>query len=104
MRPDRILVGEVRGPEALDLLMAWNTGHPGGSATLHANDAKAGLDRLETLISMNKNAPTDIRPLIAEAVNIVICIARTSSGRVIKEILEVTGFNNSDNTYTTRNL
>ena len=104
MRPDRILVGEVRGPEALDLLMAWNTGHPGGSATLHANDAKAGLDRLETLISMNKNAPADIRPLIAEAVNIVICIARTASGRVIKEIIEVTGFNNSDNTYTTRNL
>jgi Flp pilus assembly CpaF family ATPase len=47
MRPDRILVGEVRGPEALDLLMAWNTGHPGGIATLHANTASSGLTRLE---------------------------------------------------------
>lgn len=104
MRPDRILVGEVRGPEALDLLMAWNTGHPGGSATLHANDAKAGLDRLETLISMNKNAPSEIKPLIAEAVNIVVCIARTQTGRKIKEILEVNGYSNSENTYLTRIL
>ncbi|MDD6177216.1 MAG: P-type conjugative transfer ATPase TrbB [Ruminobacter sp.] len=104
MRPDRILVGEVRGPEALDLLMAWNTGHPGGSATLHANDAKAGLDRLETLISMNKNAPKFIRPLIAEAVNLVVCIARTSNGRTIKEIIEVKGFDNENNSYITVTL
>jgi type IV secretion system protein VirB11 len=53
MRPDRILVGEVRGPEALDLLMAWNTGHEGGIATLHANNAQAGLARLATLIRGN---------------------------------------------------
>ena len=53
MRPDRILVGEVRGPEALNLLMAWNTGHEGGAATLHANNARAGLDRLALLISMH---------------------------------------------------
>ncbi len=52
MRPDRILVGEVRGPEALDLLMAWNTGHEGGAATLHANNARAGLDRLAMLIRL----------------------------------------------------
>ena len=51
MRPDRILVGEVRGPEALDLLDAWNTGHEGGAATLHANDALSGLTRLESLIN-----------------------------------------------------
>ena len=57
MRPDRILVGEVRGPEALDLLMAWNTGHEGGAATLHANNARAGLDRLAMLISMNRESP-----------------------------------------------
>jgi P-type conjugative transfer ATPase TrbB len=55
MRPDRILVGEVRGPEALDLLMAWNTGHEGGIATLHANNAAAGLTRLSTLVSMHRS-------------------------------------------------
>ncbi|WP_448949328.1 P-type conjugative transfer ATPase TrbB [Lautropia mirabilis] len=92
MRPDRILVGEVRGPEALDLLMAWNTGHEGGAATLHANNAKAGLDRLAMLISMNPEAPRPIEPLIAEAVHIVVHIARTPEGRRVQEILAVTGF------------
>lgn len=103
MRPDRILVGEVRGPEALDLLMAWNTGHPGGAATLHANDAKSGLDRLATLISMNNQAPESIEKLIAEAVNIVICINRTETGRKITEIIEVIGFDQNSNDYLTRN-
>lgn len=92
MRPDRILVGEVRGPEALDLLMAWNTGHEGGAATLHANSARAGLDRLSMLISMHENAPRVIEPFIAEAVHIIVHIARTNQGRKIKEILGVTGF------------
>jgi type IV secretion system protein VirB11 len=88
-RPDRILVGEVRGPEALDLLMSWNTGHPGGIATLHANSAEAGLTRLSTLVSMNPFAPREIGPLIAEAVDIVVHIARTDKGRVVREVLEV---------------
>ena len=78
MRPDRILVGEVRGPEALDLLMAWNTGHEGGAATVHANSARAGLDRLLQLVSMNENAPRSIEPLIGEAVHVVVHIARTA--------------------------
>ena len=56
MRPDRILLGEVRGPKALDLLMAWNTGHEGRLATLHANNAAAGLTRLCTLVSMHRSA------------------------------------------------
>lgn len=68
MRPDRILVGEVRGGEALDLLDAWNTGHEGGAATLHANDALSGLTRLKSLITRNKSAPGDIESLIGEAV------------------------------------
>ena len=72
MRPDRILVGEVRGAEALDLLDAWNTGHEGGAATLHANDALSGLTRLESLISRNPSAPKEIMPLIAEAVDMEI--------------------------------
>lgn len=92
MRPDRILVGEVRGPEALDLLMCWNTGHPGGAATLHANNAKAGLDRLEMLISMHKDSPNPIQPLIGEAVDVVVHIARAPDGRRIESIIEVTGY------------
>jgi P-type conjugative transfer ATPase TrbB len=84
MRPDRILVGEVRGPEALDLLMAWNTGHEGGAATLHANNAKAGLDRLAMLISMHPDSPKPIEPLIGEAVQVVVHIARTPEGRACR--------------------
>lgn len=95
MRPDRILVGEVRGPEALDLLMAWNTGHEGGAATLHANNAKAGLDRLAMLISMHPDSPKPIEPLIGDAVHMIVHIARTSDGsRRIQEILEISGFAN----------
>lgn len=92
MRPDRILVGEVRGPEALDLLMAWNTGHEGGAATLHANNAKAGLDRLGMLISMHPDSPKPIEPLIADAVHVVVHIARTNEGRQVQEIIEVKGY------------
>jgi type IV secretion system protein VirB11 len=90
MRPDRILVGEVRGPEALDLLMSWNTGHPGGLATLHANNAASGLTRLSTLVSMNATAPRDIQPLINDAVDLVIHIERHPKlGRIVKEMLMV---------------
>lgn len=92
MRPDRILVGEVRGPEALDLLMAWSTGHEGGIATLHANNAAAALTRLSSLVSMNQEAPREIEPLIGEAVDIIVHIARTAKGRVVKEMIEVAGF------------
>lgn len=102
MRPDRILVGEVRGPEALDLLMAWNTGHEGGAATLHANNARAGLSRLAMLISMHPESPKPIEPLIGEAVHLVVHIARTNEGRRVQEIIEVSGF--EDGRYLTKNL
>lgn len=102
MRPDRILVGEVRGPEALDLLMAWNTGHPGGAATLHANNARAGLDRLAMLISMHPDSPKPIEPLIGEAVHVVVHIARVPEGRRVQEIIEVSGYANGS--YTTSTL
>lgn len=92
MRPDRILVGEVRGAEALDLLDAWNTGHQGGVATLHANSALAGLYRLKSLIGRNAFAPKDIEPLIAEAVDMVIFISRTPKGRKVQEVLDVHAF------------
>jgi type IV secretion system protein VirB11 len=94
MRPDRILVGEVRGPEALDLLMALNTGHEGGVCTIHANNARATLDRLTMLVSMNRDAPRAIEPLIAQAVDIVIHISKTSQGRRVREMIEVGGYDN----------
>jgi type IV secretion system protein TrbB len=102
MRPDRILVGEVRGPEALDLLMAWNTGHEGGAATLHANNARAGLDRLSMLISMHPDSPKQIEPLIGEAVQLIVHIARTPEGRRVSEIVEILGYENGK--YTTKTV
>jgi type IV secretion system protein VirB11 len=96
MRPDRILVGEVRGPEALDLLDAWNTGHEGGAATLHANNTLAGLTRLKSLITRNPAAPSDIDALIGEAVHLVVHISRTPEGRSVQEILEVSGFQDGE--------
>ncbi|MCB1622837.1 MAG: P-type conjugative transfer ATPase TrbB [Thiothrix sp.] len=91
LRPDRILVGEVRGGEALALLKAWNTGHPGGVATLHANDARAGLVRLEQLVS-EAGVVQGVPALIGAAVNLVVVIARTPGGRKITELLAVHGY------------
>lgn len=102
MRPDRILVGEVRGAEALDLLDAWNTGHEGGAATLHANNPTSGLMRLKSLITRNPLAPAEVEPLIGEVVHLVVHIARTQEGRRVQEILEVSGF--TDGQYITRIL
>ena len=103
MRPDRILVGEVRDAAALDLLDVWNTGHEGGVATLHANHAMAGLTRLRSLISRNRSAPAEIEPLIGEAVHVVIHIARTpNKSRRIQEILAIDGYANGQ--YLTRTL
>ena len=89
LRPDRIVVGEVRGPEALDLLKAWNTGHPGGVTTLHANSARAALERLEQLAAeASQMVP---RTLIAEAVNLVIYMSRRNGVRQIEEAFLCTG-------------
>lgn len=92
LRPDRILVGEVRGGEALTLLKAWNTGHSGGVATVHANGARAGLIRLEQLIA-EASAAGNMAPLIAEAIDLVVAIEKTKASRKIKEIIEVNGIN-----------
>ncbi|HEX2581796.1 MAG TPA: P-type conjugative transfer ATPase TrbB [Dongiaceae bacterium] len=89
LRPDRIIVGEVRGPEALDLLKAWNTGHPGGIATLHANSAQAALYRLEQLIQ--EAVVTVPRRLIAEAVDFIVFIAGRGLARRIESVVEVRG-------------
>lgn len=89
LRPDRIVVGEVRGAEALDLLKAWCTGHPGGIATVHAGSAAGALARLEQLIQ--EAVVTVPRALIAEAVDVVVFIAGRGSGRRVREIARVTG-------------
>ncbi|PVZ82649.1 P-type conjugative transfer ATPase TrbB [Serratia sp. S1B] len=96
MRPDRILVGETRGPEALDMLDAWNTGHEGGAASLHANNTLSALTRLRSLISRNPFAPREIEPVIGEAVNVIVQISKTTEGRRIKEIREIQGFEGGD--------
>jgi type IV secretion system protein VirB11 len=89
LRPDRIIVGEVRGGEALDMLKAWNTGHPGGIATVHANNARSALYRLEQLIQ--EAVVTVPRRLIAEAVDLVVFIEGRGSGRRIGAIEWIEG-------------
>ena len=90
LRPDRIVVGEVRDGAALALLKAWNTGHPGGISTIHADNAYAGLLRLESLIQ--EAIPSPQPQLIAEAVDIVIYIERVHFSRKVKEMAFVNGY------------
>lgn len=89
LRPDRIVIGEVRDGSALDLLKAWNTGHPGGLATIHANSAMEALSRLEDLIGeVTQRVPYRA---IAQAINLVVFIERTPSGRRVKSVARVLG-------------
>jgi len=90
LRPDRILVGEVRGVEALTLLKAWNTGHPGGVSTVHANDAYSGLLRLQSLCDEAAASPRHDE--IATAIHTVVSIAKTPQGRRVREVLKVRGY------------
>lgn len=90
LRPDRVVVGEVRGPEALDLLKVWGTGHPGGIATIHAGSAQGALTRLEQLIQ--EVVVTPPRALIAEAVNVIVFLAGRGRARRVQEIARITGF------------
>jgi len=89
LRPDRIVVGEVRDGAALEVLKAWNTGHPGGLLTLHANSAEDALARLEDLAMESSAHPP--RRLIASAVDLIVFIGRTETGRRVSEIIEVGG-------------
>lgn len=89
LRPDRIIVGEVRGPEALDMLKAWNTGHPGGIATVHANSAASALYRIEQLIQ--EAVVTVPRRLVAEAIDMIVFIAGRGTARRIETIARVAG-------------
>lgn len=104
--PNRIIVGEVRDGSAYDLLKGWNTGHPGGFGTTHANGALEGLDRLESLIYENPTAKGNFRQLLGQAVNIIVDIGRIDipngpSKRFIRDIIEVKGFNRHTESYDT---
>ena len=94
MRPDRIIIGEVRGEEALDMLQAMNTGHDGSLTTIHANSPRDALSRLETMVAMaGLNLPDSaIRRQIASALDVVVQVTRLSDGtRKITSIAEITG-------------
>jgi pilus assembly protein CpaF len=94
MRPDRIVIGEVRGAEAIDMLQAMNTGHDGSLTTVHANTPRDALARLETMIQMTGMRLSDraMRQQIASAINLVIQVARLTDGtRRITSISEITG-------------
>jgi type IV secretion system protein VirB11 len=95
LRPDRIIVGEVRGPEALDMLKAWNTGHPGGITTVHANSARSALLRLEQLVQ--EAVVTVPRRLIAEAIDMIVFIAGRGIARRIEGVSRVAGLDPDGN-------
>ena len=93
LRPDRIPIGEVRGAEALDLLKAWGTGHPGGIGTIHAGSALGTLRRLEQLIQ--ESVVTVPRALIAETINVIAVLVRDGTGRRLAELTEVSGLSSA---------
>jgi pilus assembly protein CpaF len=98
MRPDRIIIGEVRGEEAFDMLQAMNTGHEGSMTTIHANTPRDAISRLESMVAMtNMNLPEkSVRQQIASAITIVVQASRMSDGtRKVTSISEITGMEES---------
>lgn len=94
LRPDRIVIGEVRDGSALDLLKAWNTGHPGGLTTLHANSAREALSRLEDLVGeVTSHIP---HRAIGQAVDLVAFLKRAPKGRTLDSIVKVEGWQDGD--------
>ena len=89
LRPDRIPIGEVRGPEALDLLKAWGTGHPGGVGTIHAGTAVGALRRMEQLIQ--EAVVTVPKALLAETIDLVAVLVRHGTGRRLAQLMHVEG-------------
>lgn len=89
LSPDRIVIGEVRGAEALDLLKAWNTGHGGGVSTVHASSARQGLSRIEQLVSEAGVTPS--KDMISEAINVLLYMEKAATKRIVKEVLTVEG-------------
>jgi Flp pilus assembly CpaF family ATPase len=106
MRPDRIVVGECRGPEALDMLQAMNTGHDGSLTTIHANNSADVILRLEVLVQMAADLPVEsIRHQIASAVDVIVQLKRMRDGRrCLSQITEVAGINPISNKLEMRDL
>ena len=98
MRPDRIIIGEVRGDEAFDMLQAMNTGHEGSMTTIHANTSRDALSRLESMVAMaSVNMPEkSVRQQIASAISVIVQVSRMSDGtRKVVNISEITGLEES---------
>ena len=94
LRPDRIVLGELRDGACLDLIKAWNTGHSGGLTTIHANSCELAMKRVESLIAeVSVNVP---RELISQTVNLVIQVKRQGPRRVVSEIIKISGLKNQD--------
>ena len=105
MRPDRIILGEIRGVEVLDVLTAMNTGHDGSMSTVHANNAQDALLRLETLVGLTGRqiATSTLRQMICAALDVIIQLARMPDGRrCVSEVVEVVGIR--DDVYVTNTL
>jgi type IV secretion system protein TrbB len=100
LRPDRIPIGEVRGPEALDLLKAWGTGHPGGVGTLHAGTAIGALHRMEQLIQ--EIVVTVPRALIAETIDVIVVLSGRGTARRLSELAEIDGLDPMTGAYRIR--
>ncbi len=106
MRPDRIVVGECRGPEALDMLQAMNTGHDGSMTTIHANTAEDVVQRLEVLVQTAADLPvSSILSQIGSAIDIVIQLARKRNGqRCVSQVTEFVGYDKRDGVLRTRDI
>ena len=98
MAPDRIVVGEIRGAEAIDLLQAWNTGHSGSLGTAHANSSKDMISRVETMVLMGMSLPLEaVRRQIASGIDLMVHLGRQKDkSRKVLEITEVLGYENGE--------
>ena len=102
--PDRIVVGEVRDGAAYTMLKAWNTGHPGGACTVHANSAEQGLTRIKSLAQEDPNAAGDLKELIGDAIDVAVSIIHMPlpdgrKTRKVNDIIEVTGYDSKTDAY-----
>lgn len=101
-RPDRIIVGEVRGAEAFTLINAWSTGHKGGISTVHSNSASRTMSRIETLVGFGTDKVQGT--LIADAIDLIIYIKKTANRRIIEEVVTVVNYDTQIKEYITAKL